>query len=97
MQVKITRGSEKLSKLLLGLFSSLQTINPGRDGETHADGPRKKTLTALLCSSVCWGQRWDLPGHNVALCTASHTLPGDKDFASNQQDVMGNLRLDISC
>lgn len=58
-------------------FFSPQAIKSGREGATHADGPRRKTLTALLCSSVCWGQRWDLPGHNVALCTASHTLPGD--------------------
>lgn len=25
--------------------------------QTHAEGPRKNTLTALLCSSVCWGHR----------------------------------------
>lgn len=36
-------------------------------GHTHADGPRRNTLTALLCSSVCWGHLWDLVGHKVAL------------------------------
>lgn len=41
-------------------------LRKGR-GHTHADGPRRNTLTALLCSSVCWGHRWDLVGHKVAL------------------------------
>lgn len=36
-------------------------------GHTHADCPRRNTLTALLCSSVCCGHRWDLVGHKVAL------------------------------
>lgn len=52
----------------------------GGGDETHADGPRRNSLTALLCSSVCWGHRWDLVGHKVALYipdtfTSRITLP----------------------
>ena len=49
-------------------------------GHTHADGPRRNTLTALLCSSVCWGHRWDLVGHKVALYIPNCRPPTEHSF-----------------
>lgn len=79
----------------------------GMGGHTHADDPRRNTLTALLCSFVCCGQRWDLVGHNVALQVPDKRLPplhspecspayyratGEREAGQTATDTVSNQR-----